>query len=748
MSFLKKLTGVFGAVGLILLTASSAYGQDLLPPMNGYAVNFAQRRAGLDVSADIKLSVSKEGLHKVTQAQLIAAGVPSDRLVGNQMRLFCRDWETAIDVSTDGLFGVDDFLLFWAQPYESSYTKTNVYWLGFGPGGQRMSQRSGAPIPSGQSIVSYRHRSVYDPELLYLDNFQPNDASFDHWFAGFMSKGTNVNNMFTVWSGNRLSTGTAYAHLSLRGGDEYAGNPDHKTTVKIGATTVGNLMYDDTASFTGTISFNASNLGTSTTSFTLNQTQTGNANDRAYLKSFTLDFERPLASFNGSSLSFGGMHGACNYTVTGFSASVGGYHVVDVSDPVAPVMLTDCVVSNTAGSYKVVFGDSAPTARSYSVVASAGAASVDRIERVPFRNLADTSRQADYIVICPYAFRTSVYRLLKHRYLGGLSVAVAPIEDVYNEFSYGIVDAGAIKQFLGYAYHHWQTPEPAYVLLAGDGTYNPKGNHGVLFDNVLPVHLGPSSWRWTSSDSWFAQVSGQDELIDLAIGRIPITSDAALGNVVNKILAYEAAIKAPGDWKTKATLVADNDPEGPVLKEFKSATENKVAPHLNSAGFSKTTVYLDDNANVLTARSTIKSSFGRYLITFFGHGARHFWTGEEIWRNIDIPGLSNTVYPIVAMFTCQTGYFQDPFNDCIAEVMLEHSTGGAVACLGPSILADIDYSAHVADGFVGKLVSAGPVRLGDALVAGMTKLFVFGNPFREELRAYHIFGDPATLVRP
>jgi len=745
MSLQHKLTGALCVTGVAVM-AAVAWGQDLLPPMVGYADDFALRRAGMAVGADIKFSVLQEGLHKVTRGELMAADVPADRLVGDQMRLFCRTWETAIYVSTDGLFGAEDFFLFWAQPYESAYTRTNVYWLGFGPGGQRMGQRSGALIPGGQAIVSYRHRTVYSPELMFFNNFLPNDSSFDHWFAGYMSRGYNENNTFTMWSGNRLATGTAYADLSLHGGDAYAGTPDHITSVKINGTTVGSVTYDGCSAFTGRVSFVASFLGTTSTSVTLNQTQTVNAEDRAYLESLTLDFERPLASADGATLYFGGATGACNYAVTGFASFAGDFHVVDASDPVSPVILTDCTVSNASGSYTVSFGDSAPTARLYGVVASSGAASVDRIERMPFRNLAVTSRQADYILICPYAFRTSAYRLLKHRYLDGLSVVAAPIEDVYNEFSYGIADAGAVKQFIGFAYHHWQAPVSKYVLLAGEGTYDPKGNLGASADNVLPVRLGPSSWRWTSTDNWFAQVSGLDELIDLSVGRIPVTTDAALGAVVDKIAVYETAINGAEDWLNKATLVADNDTAD---QGFKAATEINVASHLSHADFSMTKVYLDDFP-IAQARTTIASSFanGRYLITFFGHGAVDFWTGEQIWTSSDVLGLSNTVYPIVAMFTCQTGYFQDPAQDCIAELMLERSAAGAVACLGPSIAADRDYSAYVADGFVGKLVDAGPVRLGDALVAGMTTLFEFGNQFREELRAYHIFGDPATLVRP
>ena len=176
-----------------------------------------------------------------------------------------------------------------------------------------------------------------------------------------------------------------------------------------------------------------------------------------------------------------------------------------------------------------------------------------------------------------------------------------------------------------------------------------------------------------------------------------------------------------------------------------------MASHLGSAGFSTAKAYLDDNPNVTLARTKIYNGFvyGRFLITFFGHGALDFWTGEQVWTASDVQSLPNhQLYPIVAMFTCQTGYFQDPAQKCIAELMLERSGAGAVGCLGPSILADLNYSSYVADGFVGKLVDAGPVRLGDALVAGMDNLFEYGNQFREELRAYHIFGDPATLVQP
>ena len=744
MTVLKRK--IYMWCSILCLFTFSLYGEDLLPPMNGYASDFAQRRAGSIVNADIKITVSEEGLYKVSQSELLAAGVSSDALVGSEMRLFNRTWEVAISVSTDGLFGADDFIIFFADTYESSFTESNVYWLGFGAGGLRMAERSGAPIALKDVILSYVHRSTHNPELMYFNNFLPNDSSFDHWFTAFISKTYNENNSFSIWTGERDSSGTAVIKLSLHGGDSYVGTPDHETTVLINGNNIGGLTFDGTTAYDGQLSFSASLLGAESTTVTLNQTQVGNANDRAYLASCSLEFSRPLASLTNETLFFEGEAGAYNYEVTSFVTN-NQFYIVDISDVSAPVLLTDYIVNSSTGSYEVSFGDDVIEARRYEIVELAGLHSVDSVEREVFRDLSDATRQAGYIIICPYEFRASAYRLLKHRHLEGLEVAVAPLRDIYNEFSYGIADAGAIKQFLGYAYHHWQTPEPQYVLLAGEGSYDPKGNLGTPSQNILPVHLGPSSWRWTAMDNWFTQVNGQDELIDIAIGRIPVTNNIALNAVTDKIETFEQAITNAPAWGKNATLVADDD----ASLVFNIASENKVASHLGTAGFSMTKVYMDNPpyGDPAVVRSTILGGFnsGRFLFTFFGHGAVDFWTSEEVWRNSDVSGLNNSVYPIVAMFTCQTGVFQDPDQECIAEMHLKKVGAGAVGCLAPSILSDQLYSEYVADGFVGSLTNAGPVRLGDALMAGMFKLWSDGNPYREELRAYHIFGDPTTLVK-
>jgi len=468
--------------------------------------------------------------------------------------------------------------------------------------------------------------------------------------------------------------------------------------------------------------------------------------DTAFLESCRLEYPRRLSCESGS-LTFQGCERTNTYRIAGVAGP--DVRLLDVTDPVSPVhLLNFSTQAETGGTLVVSFGDVTPMARRYMIVDEGAVRDVASVRRVPFRDLASTSRQADYVLVCPYRLREHCYRLLKHRYLHGLSVAVAPIEDIYNEFSYGIVDAGAIKQFLGYAFHHWAAP-PRYVLLAGEGTYDPKANLGATGQNVLPVHLGPTSWQWTALENWFVLVNGQDELADMAIGRIPVTDNVAMGNVVDKIIEYEAAVTNAGTWLNKATLVAD-DWDG--QNDFGAASDDYVFDPLGSAGFTtRTRVYLDSPtyADPSLARAAIASGFsiGRYLFSFFGHGAVDFWTQEDVWNTSDANGLGNSVRPIVAMFTCQTGYFIGSTKECIAEALLERANGGAVACFAPSILGRQDFSEYVADGFMATLTGGTAERIGDAQMGGLSNLWVNGNDQVEELRAYQIFGDPATFVK-
>ena len=53
----------------------------------------------------------------------------------------------------------------------------------------------------------------------------------------------------------------------------------------------------------------------------------------------------------------------------------------------------------------------------------------------------------------------------------------------------------------------------------------------------------------------------------------------------------------------------------------------------------------------------------------------------------------------------------------------------------------------MADGFAATFADPNTRRLGEAMIGGISNLFFNGNSFVDELRAYSVFGDPATVIR-
>ena len=134
-------------------------------------------------------------------------------------------------------------------------------------------------------------------------------------------------------------------------------------------------------------------------------------------------------------------------------------------------------------------------------------------------------------------------------------VQVSDVQDVYDEFSFGLVDPEAIRSFLTYAYASWQPPAPLYVLLAGDGTFDPKNYLGVSPPTYIPAYLADvdPSLGETAADNRFVSVSGGDFLPDMHLGRLAVNSAEEAAVVVNKVLAYEQ--NPPADvWSQKVML--------------------------------------------------------------------------------------------------------------------------------------------------------------------------------------------------
>ena len=101
-------------------------------------------------------------------------------------------------------------------------------------------------------------------------------------------------------------------------------------------------------------------------------------------------------------------------------------------------------------------------------------------------NLHGTLTGAKFLIITNKNFESAAQSLAAYKENSApekISTTVVDVDKIFNEFSCGMTDPTAIRDFIKYAYDNWQTP-PDYVLFFGKGTYDPKDVEGQHNDYV------------------------------------------------------------------------------------------------------------------------------------------------------------------------------------------------------------------------------------------------------------------------
>ena len=130
---------------------------------------------------------------------------------------------------------------------------------------------------------------------------------------------------------------------------------------------------------------------------------------------------------------------------------------------------------------------------------------------------------ADYLILSPSLFLPALTDLISLRQSQGLIVAVENLQAIYDA-SDGRPTPDAIHAYLQNAYSTWN-PRPAYVLLVGDGTFDPKLYRADSAETFLPPYLADvDPWMGeTAADNRYALLDEGspgfgDMLPDLLVG--------------------------------------------------------------------------------------------------------------------------------------------------------------------------------------------------------------------------------------
>jgi len=625
-------------------------------------------------------------------------------------------------------------IYFYGESVDSIYTKKNIYYLTKGIEGQGLTMdvvEGQGPSPSGGNKTFtdtiHTEEDHYAATALF-DNPQADFWLWDYIIAGDASK------TFHVASNGAAGENTATLKVHLQGLTDTESIQDHHVEVSLNGTFIGDGVWNGALPHELDIEFNQSllNNGDNTIEVT-GLLDPGVEYSIFYVDSFDLTYRRYYQAVDNRLLARG--DGNDVVTISGFDSN--NILVFDLGNPEKPKLVKAVTKDGSGGNYRISFLPSDPDKPYLALTIDAVRTPDSIIPDIP-SNLKNKLNQADYIVITPSFLKTAAETLAGYHQSQGLETMVVDIEDIYDEFNHGISSPEAIKSFLSYAYLDWANP-PGYVVLAGKGTYDYKDNLGYG-DNLVPPLMAPTPNGLFASDNRFVDVEGDDGVPEMAIGRLPVITAEEFNVFIDKIEAYESS---DGNWKNRILMLADNPDDA---GNFSDDSDGLVGL-LPSNEYETNKIYLSEHP-LEEARLMVLNGInnGALLMNYIGHAGLDRLTQEGILLSSDVDSLVNGGrLPVVTAMTCVAGRFSIPGYDSLAELLVLHEGGGAIAIWAPTGLSINELAVIMDKAFFCSAFEDEEKILGKNVLRTLEDYAWAGRP-RFMLDIYNLLGDPALIM--
>jgi len=668
----------------------------------------------------IKLFIQEEGWYRVTQPELLAAGLDS-RINPRNLQLYVDGQEQAIGVNVkqEGQFGSQDAIEFYGTGLDNPFTDARVYWLVVGAKpGKRVPQVGSLNGQAGSA--SFPFTVEQKPRTIYVAAIKNGDESN---FFGPMVWTTRVNQVLSVSHLDPGALGMATLEVALQGGTE----GDHQVQILLNNSQVGSLVFTGQSPGVTTLSVSQSLLVEGDNQVSL--VAQGGDMDVSLIDYIRLTYWHTYTA-DSNALRFTAVGGQ-PVGVGGFSSSA--VRVVDITDP---QMVQEVVgqVQQQGSGYTLQFVVPGSGSRTLLAFSGTQVKSVAAVEaNVPSR-WYQAGWGADLVMISHASFIDSLKPLKTLREMQGLTVALIDVEDLYSEFGFGNKSPQALKDFLLRARVNWQKP-PRFVLLVGDASFDPRNYLGLGNFDLVPTKLVDTAYLETASDDWLVDFHG-DGLPEMAVGRLPVRTVEEAQIVVSKIVGYEQS----GGGMSEVMLVADMTGSGDFDFEGASSDIGELLPGGVSMAKVFRSQFADDDQVHAALLQGLNS--GKLLVNYIGHGSEDNWRGDT-FTMADAQVLTNGMrLPFVVSMTCLNGFFQDVYSDSLAEALLKAQQGGAVAVWASSGLTEPDKQTVMNKELVRLLFNGGELTLGEAVKRA--KAAVSDQDVR---RTWILFGDPTTKLK-
>ena len=340
------------------------------------------------------------------------------------------------------------------------------------------------------------------------------------------------------------------------------------------------------------------------------------------------------------------------------------------------------------------------------------------IKGTVFNNAQGQWQKIDYLIVSPKFLNAQAEKLAAfHRSYSNLNVKVVNLESIYPEFASGKQDIGAIRNFVKYVYFNAPPEERVkYLNIFGDASYDFK-DRIANNTNIVPIYQALNSYTEGEAsfasddffgmmdpdegklDSGFSPQNGNTNFsydfggIDIAIGRMIVSSTQQAEEMVNKVIEYHD-LKSYGNWRNNYVCISDDpNPEKPgdnQLQYYQNRLADKISfekPFINVKKILLDSYVQETSAGgkrYPKAREEIFAAFekGALVFNYLGHGGEDGLAEERIWEKSDGQNLANRFrYPLFITITCEFTRYDNPYRPTAGEYTFWNPRGGAISMI-------------------------------------------------------------------
>lgn len=645
-----------------------------------------------------KIKIPNTGLYRIPYNLLVQYGISTN---APALKLYHKGQEVPLFTSATAEMGAGDFLEFYGQKNDgtfdtqlystpgwqptteySLFSDTAAYFLVASSETSNLRYQNLANNLSGtlpEKELYYRHNETYIyPNAFFGGEPFHNLGGVNNYYADFGNCEGFVGNTITedntqtynlpIPSLYTAAGGTVFLETKVSGrSDDYFAIPDHHTLINVAGLSEDTL-YEGYTNYKFKFNIPVGNISDNTIPISYSSMADISTVDKISVVYNRLSYLHSFDFNNQAIQRFEVANGDRYFEVSNFNGSTAPI-LYDLTNRLRLLPQLQVVGGQTIYRFFLPNAAGGPAMRTLLLANPTHPAAMREVTTLNtrlFTDYAQAQNQGNYLLISHillmqgdtnYVAEYADYR--RSIAGGGYSAVVADVEELYDQFAYGIAKHPlAIRNFINYGIANWGI-KPEYMLLLGKSVmYNKTRFNTTQFANCLVPTYGSSPSDMTLSapdiNTYFPQ---------LAVGRVSARTPIMVHDYLQKIINYEQppnCNKQEMIWRKNALHLAGGQNIVEAQDFFEYVEDyRKIYEDTIFAG-SVVHTYQNAQPDPIAAAPELEQYIndGLNIINFTGHSTGFVWVVDIG----DPDDYTNTgKYPFIFSSSCFVGNLHDSY---------------------------------------------------------------------------------------